>query len=241
VVKVCYITAGIGDDNIVGSIGFPYAMISVGTAVADDQNPLLLRHQFQIGLGVSVPGDMVGQRSLVGGVRVAAGPEGYFGTSQGKGLLEVEEEVLKVVARTGDDGGIRIRCTNRGGATAAVVQDATYIAERTYTMECWSTVERYYHPPSNLSRNGTLLSWRKPPARYDNPKSEVLLVRKAGGSPPQSPDDGDIVVKTSAETYSDDGGGDGYSYAVFAAYDEATDNPEETWPRFSDLVSGAWV
>ena len=238
VIKSTYATSGLGSEEVIGQLGFPYAMLKVGSAIADTINPFLMRQEFTLSLGVSIPGDVIGEPSLIGGRRSGAGS----GSSMGRGLLEIEEEVLNVIARLGDEVGVNIRCTSKSATEAVMLQDMTYISARDYNLECWSTVKRYYHPPRDLTLAGDTLTWRNPALRFDsvslNGSAAVMVRKRTDGVPPTDPSDGVEVGQTSSETLEDSSAGPNDAYTAFGIYDEAIDS-QEIWLRYSDPDRGS--
>ena len=223
------VTAGISDADTLGQVGFPYCFIEPGEARADERNPYLIDQTFMLAVGVRVAGDSIGQTALIGGQRTADGSGG----SAARGILEIEEEVLKAVARLSSESGINIRCTYRSGLIPAVMQNIGYVVERRYRLEATATVERYYHPPRNLALDVNDLTWTLPPDRFD--RFRVVLVRADGTTtPPADQTDGTVVpLAGDLATSVTDAAPAPKAYSVFMAYDEVN-TPHSKESRFSD-------
>lgn len=214
--------------RVMGSLRFPAALIRVGGGASDDQDPRLTSEAIEVTLFVSVPGDALGEIPLLGGPRA-----GGVGASGGRGLLEVEEILLGVVAKIGGDSGVRLRVASKGRGQVQGDGVQSYIMARGYVLEAWTTSARSYPRPENLvatpAGGGVVnLSWSLPPSRFD--RLQVVLRRAAGATAPTSATDGTGVTLASAlaTSVSDSPGAGTFSYALFAGYDETSATPTTT-------------
>ncbi len=212
------VSAGV-DDEAYGNLPAPYAVVQPLDSRADPTNPLLWESgAFDVIVGVRVAGDMFGEYALIGNRLDVL-------TSDGRGLLEVQEELYKAIARlTGADGVSFALAYKSAVAAAKPIEDASYIAERTYRFEGTMSAKRSYHAPIDLAKSGTTLSWIMPPDRFDFWK--VRLFVKSGSTAPTYEEAGATEV-TIADPTSDTSVTHAHSgsntYAIFAVYDETTD------------------
>lgn len=191
--------------------------------------------------------DPVGESVLIGGNRT-----GGQGSSGGRGLLEIEAEVLATIEHLNRVIGFKMTGGFDGAPEVAYDGELAYIASRvgTFTTEC--TRAPYYHPPQRLvataGGSGTVvLAWANPPERFDfhdtltpaweAARGSLILRRASGSTPPASATAGDGVTLAGAFStgVTDSPGAGTWSYALFAAYDETGSGTAE---RYSDQETG---
>ena len=88
---------------------------------------------------VAHAGDAFGEYPMVGGQR--AGQE----ESQGRGLLEIEEEVFAAIELVNTDDGVVIQYRATSEVQPQLVQNQ-YLLFRDYLFRADLTADRYYHP-----------------------------------------------------------------------------------------------
>lgn len=209
-------------EEIAGRLRLPAAILRVIDAQADRDNPELVTQRLEVAMVARVAADPLGETVVIGGAR-----SGGQGSSQGRGLLELEEEVLSAVRALDERHGVRLRAL--WGGAAAVLDiggQVGYAATAAVRFEAWTTTARSYPAPTRLAAtaNGAgevALTWELPPDRYD--RLEVILRRAAGATAPASVTDGTGVTLASAlaTSVTDDPGAGTFSYAIFAGYDDA--------------------
>lgn len=216
------ITAGLPSEYI-DHMGSPFVVLNVGGGqVHDEEAELIPDQQFSLSI-VMHSQDSHGVLTLIGGNR-PSGP----GSSENRGLLEIEEVVINEVEQVMGIGGTTIRMVSAYDAAADQLDNGVYFGARTYTLSCACTRFRYYHPPRNLSISGTTLSWALPPDRYD--RYNIVVRESASSTPPASVTDGTPVALGSLlATSVDVGAGSGRSWAVFAGYDETGSSSAERY------------
>lgn len=230
--------------EILSSLVPPIAIIRPMGSTADPEEPELFTQTYEVLLATVIPGDEIGENALVGGNRQS------FTDSRGRGLLEVEEELLNAVAKLSEIDGVRIQVKSVGATQAQIDENSNYITWREYSLEGIVTGDRFYHPVTSFSATGgtgeVSLEWSNPPSdRYD--LYRVRLVRKSGATAPTSVTDGtEISLGSSLPTsYADSGLASGtYSYSIFASYDETNTlagNSSSADDRTSDASSEAGV
>lgn len=218
VLRSVHITAG-PTEEAYGELYPPFVLLAPGAAETDPEEPGLVRQEIQATLVVAVEGDAVGDRALLGGAR-SGGP----GSSLGRGLLELEEEVLAAIGELDQTTGVRLRVTHRSSPEVGLVEGLGYVAARAYTLEGWLTAARYYHPPLRLTAadagaGQANVSWALPPDRFD--RRRMVLRRAAGAVAPATAVAGvNVVVGAMATAVVDAPGVGQFSYAIFAAYNE---------------------
>ena len=114
-----------------------------------------------------------------------------------------------------------------GAAESAFVEDISYVAEREHRMKAFCTRAHTYHPPINLAKSGSTVSWKLPPDRFDFWK--VRLFKKAGSTAPTSYADAVAnwtevtLAAPTTDTSVVDAHSGTTSYAIYAVYDELLD------------------
>lgn len=212
----------------------PSLAVRPGSCSEDPEDPGLLTQQIELLLCVAVHGDPVGQNAVIGGNRTAGQVR-----SEGRGLLEVEEEVRRQAKKLGDNDGLRIVAGETSDGPGLVTEEKMpFAVTRSYTIDVHCTSARYYHAPKNLVATGgagiVTLSWTLPPTRFDTRR--VVVRRATGATPPASATAGtDVPVATLATGVVDSVAAGTYSYAVFMAYDESGSSTDE---RFSEQETG---
>ena len=228
----------------------PICLIRPGSATSDpvaDEDPNLLMQSFQILLGVVVPGDAVGQNALIGGNRQAND------SSKGRGLLEVEEQLLQSVGLLNSVNGVEMYNRTKSEATATLDDSNRYVAYREYGFEALCAVARYYPPCTRVTSadaggaGDCTVSYFIPPERFDGTGSPRIL-RVAGATPTTDPNDaGATVVQAGAGvqplspmpySITDSPGAGQFSYSVWAIYDDSGNEGSVTgfW-RYSPVAT----
>lgn len=236
------ITEAMGEAAKRTGIRMPFALISPGAGQSDpeaNEEPDLIRRDIVVSTMVAIPGDHVGERALIG----ANVPD--YTKSEGRGVLEVEEEVLAAIKYAATDLGVVIEHKATGVAKPVIDPDLGYVLTQDVLFQAWLTAARFYHPGINFVATGgsgqVSLSWGLPPDRYD--RYRMVLRRAAGATAPTSISGGTGVTLASslATSVVDSGLAAGtYSYALFATYDEKDGRPDgtpDTDQRVSDSVT----
>jgi hypothetical protein len=232
-----YVSQGPAEDLAPSSMRYPFALVRVldSTTDLDDQRYQVQR--FEIVSVVQATGDQVGEFAMTGGHRTSQG------TSRGRGLLEVEEQVLQALQFVDPTGGVRLQLVSSNAAEGVFVQDVGYVAMRALTFQARLTTDRDYPTPnggrallSAVVGSTVTLSWtgherfdlyaaRTAPSSLTAARGGYSLVRKSGSSAPTSLTDG-VPVNLSANfatTATDTPGTGTWSYTLFPQYDEFGD------------------
>jgi len=202
----------------------------------------LVERQVQLSLITGIGGDAASAENAVIGANRTAGSV----KSEGRGLLELEEEVYGAIQRLTESTGIKMSFVSSSGNAVTRVDTGEaiwYVAMADYRFKMFCGTVRSYSPvrelmvtvPSVGTQND--LAWTLPPDRYDRYK---IVVRKATGTtPPANPTAGTGVTLGSdlATSVTDTVVfGSTTSYSVFVAYDE-THDPLSTEERYSAAES----
>ena len=184
----------------------------------------------------SIPGDEVGQAAILGSNRKAAGVAGQ-GSSDGRGLLEIQSPFLNTFKQLNNEFGIRTFIKANSRVQGGFDPDLGYVVYRDYLFGAKFTVLEFYHDvrifnATNPSSGQVDLTWENAPARFD--LRENIVRRTSGSTPPTGPTDGTDVPLAGLldSSVSDTGLTPGtFSYGIFVGYDETISATNE---RFSD-------
>lgn len=212
-----YVTAGVAEEAI-GRVRIPCCIITPIGGDVDEESAQISTASFDIVLISFDSSDEIGENALIGGPRAAG-----QGTSQGRGLLELQEEMLKAIGQVARQNGLSLKNTHVGATEAANIPGVGYVATRSYQVDAVVQQERFYAPVTALASSGTapvVFTWLNPATRFDGP-FELVMRRTAGATPPSSPTSGtDIPIVGLPETVSDSPGSGTFSYSLFVGYDE---------------------
>jgi hypothetical protein len=215
----------------------PWAIICPAGGESDSDEPQLFKRTMVVRLG-TLAMDVLGEASLIGANRV---DQTY---SEGRGLLEIEEELMAAIAEVNLNEGVNILWRPSGLPTGELDGNERYVSWGVYTFDCYCAAQRYYRPPqdlafTNLTGGQCRLDWRVPAPRYD--RYAQVLRRAAGSTPPPTVTDGvGVAVGAIVNTLTDNPGAGTWSYSLFMGYDETHDTPAN-FERYSDpaTVTGA--
>lgn len=138
-----------GSVSVVGSISeviqqalntmrTPWCLIEPGVAESDpehDEEPDLVRFQPICAIGCAVSGDQMGENVILG-----ANKTGGSTVSEGRGIVEVEQEFYNAVGKLNALEGITIQIRQRGIQGAVPKAPGIWIAYRMYQLEAWGTM-----------------------------------------------------------------------------------------------------
>jgi hypothetical protein len=216
---------------------FPIALVGIGNGAADEQIPGHVKQAITVVIAVWNEGDMIGETSIIGANRQGTN------RSEGRGILEVKEEVLAACRQMQDALGVRMSLRATTTDTPAADQSGGMTTWMGVEFEADCTDARYYHPPQDLVATGGVgqvtLTWALPPLRWD--LRRVRLRRAAGSTPPASISAGSEVALAADLSTSkvDVVAGGIYSYTLFACYDEVN-SPPSADSRFSSVEAGSF-
>ena len=202
------------------SVQFPLARVRPLGETPDEEEPGLVEVQIEVELTQRVYGDRTGEVGLVGGSRSSG-----QGGSDGRGLLEIEEELKSALGSLARVEGVGLRFDEASAAAAGEVDGFGYLVFRVYEFSAWLTEARTYPETRKLAAvdGGSQtadLTWENPATRYD--RSDLVLRVASGSTAPASVTDGTgVTVGAAVELLSHAPGGAGtWSYSLFVGYDE---------------------
>ncbi len=236
-----FISAGsVPDEQLLKNRRTPMAMISPmgGTTDPDYRDfPGVLRRDINIRLIVTVAGDALGESCLMG-AHPTSDTSAKYERSHGRGILEVEEELLQAVEYLGRANGVEIQLAHASSSDPRTTPDGNYSVTGDYTFESWVTAERTYPPGDSLSAAGQVFTWVNPPTRFDLYK---MVLRSSSGAAPATITDGDDIPITGGNlgtTATSSLSSGTYNCSLFATYDDFN-SPLASSRRSSDPVSVA--
>jgi hypothetical protein len=227
VVATPIISPGMTVEELLGAVrAGPMVAFNAGDDQADEASGALGVAVIPVTIAVQMSNDRTGSGALVGSHGARLHSDGAYGqtSSQGRGLLEVEEVVLDAIRQGAGDIGLSMQARPVGAPMAGSV-GGLGIAVREYRIEVRCMSARHYHPPQRLVATGNVLSWALPPDRFDRYK--IVLRYASGATAPTGPTAGSPITLASDLATSVDVTGTlaagTYSFALFAAYDETRD------------------
>ena len=208
--------------DAIDRIILPMVQIFPGEGEADPEEEDLWSSTFEVMVVARVEGDAFGESVLIGNGRGASGA----GSSQGRGLMELEEIIFATIGALNGTDGIDLRVDARTGAKATEDPELGYVATISYRVQAWVTTSRSYPAPTRLAgvddgTGGIDLTWTLPTSRYD--RTSLVLRRASGSTAPTSVTDGTgVTVGALVALVSDTGLNPGgtYSYSLFMGYDD---------------------
>ena len=217
------ISAGV-DQEVLQQFRIPLAIIRPMGAAADpseNEEPKLIRQTYNVRTYVGVHNDGIGEGAIIGVQRT-----GGVITSLGRGLLEIEEQLIETMSSLTGIDGTKIINRLRSMVDVTLFSERRHVAIREYQFEAMVGNARFYHPgtrlaATDLTGGSASLTWRLPPSRFDFVR--MRLRRAAGGTPPATPTSGTDVVladPVNDTSVTDSPGAGTFSYSLFATYDD---------------------
>jgi hypothetical protein len=235
------VLAGESDiDALDANLVLPMAIVVPGSGQSDPQfsdEPGYWVRSLAVVLAVRNSNDRTGQAAVVGANRVDVGD------SRGRGILEIEPQLLDVARLLNVQEGVTVALKAQSGLTTRTDQNDRVYALQEYTFEVTCTDALYYPPARRLSTlvgtGDITLEWSLPSARFD--RYRIVLRRAAGSTPPSSIADGTGVTLSGplATSVSDVLSPGTYSYALFATYDDFSRGTNNVAAPVTDLRSSA--
>jgi hypothetical protein len=207
----------------------PIAVIKPMGGEDDDDEPGIVRQSIVVRIGTSGE-DQLGEASLMGANRSGTS------TSDGRGVLEVEEELLATLKEMSKINGITVVSRGASATVAEIDKNLRHVTWVEHAFDAWITTDRYYPPPRLLEAavpggGAVNLTWSLPASRFD--RCSLVLRRAAGATAPATIADGTGVAVGALDTSKNDVPGAGvWSYSLFMGYDEVN-SPVSTPQRYS--------
>lgn len=204
------------DEDALGAVGFPAAMVWPGSATADENEPDIRQTEIIVDVLHRGAGDRLGEAALMGHGRASVT------TSKAAGLLDIEAEVDSALRLLGPQQGLRmqLRATS---APSIVKLGGSHFLHRARVYSAWLTGSVGILPPTAFTATQNVsdvdLAWTAPAVTTG--LVEYVVRRVSGTVPTPHPDLGTSVYSGStvaAVTDTAPGAGT-YTYSVFAGYD----------------------
>lgn len=227
-----------GSDPALSDLRYPIAMIVDAGQESDPQTPELMTCRWRVMLFARAEGQEASMAATVGSPRT-----GGLGSSEGRGVMEIAEEAVRVLSIETTANGLRAAARVRSGAQGAVIGSG-HVVGKEIEVETWATATRHYDPPLFLAGTGgagqVALTWVNAPARWDQytgPRHDGVrlapVVRYASGATaPTSAVTGSevtgIVAGDTSKTVTGLSAGT-YSFAIFQPYTESGGASAERW------------
>lgn len=211
------VTVGLTERGV-GELRFPFVLISPLDSDLDEEEEELEEQRFKIMVTQRVAGDSWGEALLIGGSRTDQG------SSDSRGLMELEAQLMAVLADLNQQDGVKIKVNTKGAGQAAESEELGYVGSREYRLTSWNSTFLSYPEPSRLvatdqTGGSVALAWENPASRYDT--DSLVLRRAAGSTAPATVTDGTgVTVGALVESLVDSPGAGEFSYSIFMGYDE---------------------
>lgn len=208
----------------------PFAIVRPGAVKWSREHPEAWADEVRLTLiliGANA-NDQAGGAAIVGATRAGQG------SSQGRGLLDVEAAVLGRLASTPNASGGAPLSLRPAGETAmppevakmeglVVARAIEVVAVRVPAQPTFAPVRR---PVALKSGSDAAMTWQAPPDTYD--LVGILVARSSGTTPPATPSGAGITQLTTlgpaATGYTDPNPGSGtWSYSLFGVFDTGRD------------------
>jgi hypothetical protein len=214
-IKISMAPTDSGWDRLV----MPAVILQPGQSQADDNDPSLYELDLTAYLFVFHAGDDFGEAALMGAHRSS------IGTAQGRGLLEVQTEVLAAISRMGAKDNVYVRNVASGVSRPESTEQG-YLLARSLNFKALVGVEPIYSKPNSFTAvqvgDDVVLTWTAPDADETNGDLTNYEIRKISGSVHGAYEtDGDAIALGAPldVTVTDSAPGAGtYTYSVFAEY-----------------------
>lgn len=123
--------------NALETMRVPFALIQPSSAESDpnfDEEPDFMRILVNIIIVVAIPGGAVGEEAMLGANKTLGSTK-----SEGRGLLEIEQEVYNAIGKLNALESITLQFRQRGEEGAIMQPPSTWIQYRTLSFEGWCT------------------------------------------------------------------------------------------------------
>lgn len=215
----------------------PLAVIAPMSSQSDDENPAIQTQTWSISVTVAAHADALGEAGLLGANR--------SGDQDGRGLFEIEPELLATLHAQQGETGLAIYCRAKSAAGAVVDPELGYVQFRVYTFESRTVDKKYYHPATRFLAEDDAgeysLTWRGVPDRFDFYRYHIRSA--AGDTPPATSSDGTLAGyetdREPASPFTPTGLSGEQSFSIFAEYDETNDVVEGETIATADATSAA--
>jgi len=133
-------------EELAEKLRMPAAIFRPGGLTVDPDFPDYVDQELIVRLVVTQAGDATGEFAIVGGHRTSQT------RSQGRGILEIEEELFAAIELLGTDSGIVVLHKASSAMNLEYVA-GQYLIFRDYVFSLRTTADRFYHPVINLQES----------------------------------------------------------------------------------------
>jgi len=217
--------------------GFPFAMVSIGTGLIDQDHPDLLQQNFEILYAVNVGGDPLGEFAMIGSSTA------NIGHSAGRGLLEIQERVRSAIENLVDASGVKIVVQQTSIEAPTQMAPGQHIAIGADTVSAICTRAPYYAAPQNLQVSSDTWTWDGDhcSSRFDF--IQYRLAYASGATPPTltpatpAPEEATVAYTGTTATTTQTAG-TGRAWVIVADYGSRSSGTVE---GTSSTIVGSWV
>jgi hypothetical protein len=228
-------------NELIAQMTSPFVVLVPGDDRPDVEQPELRVATIQVNVVVTHEGGYYREPVIVGDHR-----SGGYGSSKGRGLLELCREIEVSLQYVGPASGFDQQGEFYGFASAQKIEGVIGATRKYGTFSAHVTTHDYYPPPSriaavNAGGGATTVSWSLPYQRFDLYK--IVLRRASGSTPPPTVSDGTGVTLATdlATSVLDTPGAGTWSYSVFAGYDESGESTKAFADGYSELELGSYL
>jgi hypothetical protein len=199
----------------------PFALITPGDFQSDpvhQEEPNLMMGPVVVKVGVAHQ-DSIGEAALIGSNKIGGNL-----TSKGRGLDEIEPEVMAVLQKLNTIDGVELQLVANGNRATVYETAGGYRATKDFAFQLICMGEATYQTPTTVAAvpsggGAVALSWTNPAIVASS--SKIIVRRATGTVPPTIPTDGTgvaVIGGAFGTTATDAPGAGQYSYSVFMEY-----------------------
>jgi len=148
-----FVFAGVPPSDETMPAGFPFALISLDEATADDDEPSLLLQTVSVVSVVEAYGDELGEFAVIGGAR----PD--LGKSAGAGIAEVSERVRYALQNVTAYDGASIQVSAQGMSAPQPLGKGRHLAYDQLTVQALCTSQPLWSAPQQVSYANGIFRW----------------------------------------------------------------------------------
>ncbi len=233
-------------EELTDRVGFPFLWINDAGAEFDPQDREQLR-LFDQSWELMIFHSNMGDGGSGQGLLLGANRTGGKTSSKGRGLMEVNRELLDTLASLGPADGMSLRMMAKSKVRPLRIKKHGYLIQQAFAFNTRASNQLTYPAPTRFTAVGGVgsiaLTWIEAPDRYDLVPAAAYIVRvDSGGTPPTTPTGGTggttFAKGVSAGAFATAPAT--YGVSIFAAYDDFGDPPEVA-DKFSVAVSVSGV
>lgn len=148
-----FVFAGVPPSDEVLPAGFPFALVSLDDATADEDHPDLLMQSVTVVSVVEAYGDELGEFAVIGGAR----PD--LGKSAGAGVAEVSERVRSALQHITSYDGASIQVSAQGMGAPQPLGEGRHLAYDQMTLQALCTSQPMWTAPQQVTYANGVFRW----------------------------------------------------------------------------------